>query len=157
METFPEPRFIYRITLTKYSFSLVSPGTEGRWNSKGYFMIYTAGSRALACLENLVHRNSEGLKENFKVLIIKVPSKIFIPQITEKDLPPDWYQPAGRIITRTLGNDWLRSLNSSIIKVPSAIIKGEYNFLLNPGHKDFEKFCIHRSDDFFFDNRLKQN
>ena len=65
---------VYRITLARFSTNLYASGFVARWNSEGTFVIYTAGSRSLACLENLVHRSGEGLDAGFRV-----PSAI-IPQ-----------------------------------------------------------------------------
>ena len=48
---------IYRICLAKYASELVASGNPGRWNLRGQLVIYAAGSRALACLENVVHRS----------------------------------------------------------------------------------------------------
>src|SRR5690606_10959013 len=38
--------------------------TGGRWNEKGVPLLYSSKSRALACLETLVHLNSGGLPLN---------------------------------------------------------------------------------------------
>ena len=43
---------VYRIVLEKYA-SLYASGVEGRWNSSGAKVLYTASSRELACLENV--------------------------------------------------------------------------------------------------------
>ena len=146
---------VYRITLTEYSEQLTAPGTEGRWNSRGKFVIYTAGSIALACLENLVHRNSEGLKSLFSVLSIDIPTTIKIKTIHEAELPKGWLKIHAVSITRRLGNEWLASPGSAVLKVPSAIIAGEYNYLLNPTHPQFKKITILKRQPFEFDNRLK--
>lgn len=146
---------VYRITLAKYADKLISPGTEARWNSRGYFVIYSAGSRALACLENLVHRDSEGLKNLFKVIVINIPDVINITEIQESELLINWTKMNNLFATRQVGNDWLRSLSSCVLKVPSAIIKGEFNYLINPAHADFASIRIITIEEFEFDSRLK--
>ncbi len=147
---------VYRITLAKYAQQLIAPGTEARWNSRGYFVIYTAGSRALACLENLVHRDSEGLKNLFKVIVINIPHEIKITEIPETGLLEDWTKSNNLYQTRQIGNTWLSSLASCVLKVPSAIIKGEFNFLINPSHPAFSKIRISGLEEFEFYSRLKQ-
>ena len=146
---------VYRITLEKYAHQLMAPGTEARWNSRGYFVIYSAGSRALACLENLVHRDSEGLKNLFRVIVIDIPEGIKIAEILEADLPDDWTKSNNLYKTRQLGNTWLSSLSSCVLKVPSAIIKGEFNYLINPAHSHFASIEIKVIEEFKFDSRLK--
>ena len=146
---------VYRITLAKYAQQLIAPGTEARWNSRGYFVIYTAGSRALACLENLVHRDSEGLKNLFNVIVINIPDEVEITEIFETDLPSNWTKSNNLHQTRQIGNTWLRSQISCVFKVPSAVIKGEFNFIINPVHPSFSKIKIKALEKFEFDSRLK--
>ena len=74
---------VYRICLAEYAKGLFASGARGRWNVKGSFVIYTAGSRALACLENVVHRSGEGLQSIFKVLVIHVPDDA-VPGVFEE-------------------------------------------------------------------------
>ncbi|MEJ7661660.1 MAG: hypothetical protein WKG07_19795 [Hymenobacter sp.] len=46
--------------------------------------------RALACLENVVHRSGEGLNNLFTVMRIAVPDELLVEELTLADLPPDW-------------------------------------------------------------------
>lgn len=146
---------VYRITLGKYAQELIAPGTEARWNSRGYFVIYTAGSRALACLENLVHTDCEGLKNLFKIIVIKIPDDVKITEIQETDLLENWTKSNNLHETRQIGNTWLSLYTSCVLKVPSAIIRGEFNFLINPAHVQFSKIKIKALEQFEFDSRLK--
>jgi RES domain-containing protein len=43
---------------------------------------------------------------------------------------------------------------SVVLKVPSAIVDVEHNYLINPGHQDFEDVVIHRPGRFRLDPRL---
>ena len=72
---------IYRICLAKYAGELVASGNPGRWNLRGQLVIYAACSRALACLENVVHRSGEGLNSLFKVIRIEVPDTLAIAEL----------------------------------------------------------------------------
>lgn len=120
-------------------------------------MIYTAQSRALTCLENVVHRNSKGLQKNFRVLQIFVPDDIVLQEIKVADLVPHWKKFDKMPYTQSLGDQWIREAKSAILKVPSAIVSGDSNYLLNPGHKDYRKIKLKRTEPFEFDDRIKED
>jgi RES domain-containing protein len=145
---------VYRITLSKFSDKLYSSGMPARWNSAGTFMIYSASSRALACLENLAHRRGEGLDASFKTLLIDIPDNLIIEDFPIKKLPKNWRTFKGQLHTKFAGDGWCKARNSAILKVPSAIIPEENNFLMNPNHPEFESIRITSVEDFQFDSRF---
>ena len=146
---------VYRISMAHRAASLTASGFPGRWCSKGKFVVYTAGSRALACLENVVHRSGEGLAGNFKILTIQIPDRLKMDEIFLKDLPEQWFEFQNYILTQQLGDKWLENAETSILKIPSAIIPLENNFVLNPFHRDFKNIKIKSVKDFIFDPRIK--
>lgn len=145
---------LFKICLTEYADKLVASGRAGRWNRDGEPMIYTASTMALACLENLVHRSGASLRADFSVLTIFVPPGIATTNITDKKLPLNWEKKPD--ITRNAGSKWLRKRESAILKVPSAIIHAEYNYLLNPLDPNFGEIKIIFTQPLNFDKRLKQ-
>jgi len=152
---------VYRISQTKYANSLTASGIDGRWNPLHQKMIYTAGSVALACLENLAHRSGTSLAAgNFSLAIIEVEDALKIEEVKIGDLidlNPQWHLVDNYNFTQKLGNDWLNAGSSAILKVPSAIIDLEYNYLLNPNHASFTGIKIVLVERFNFDVRLKGN
>jgi RES domain-containing protein len=147
---------VYRITLQKWASSLVASGRAARWNSNGFFVIYASGTRALACLENIVHRRSIGNDDLFSVTVIDIPSYVAIPEIDRAALPSDWRSFTSYASCQEMGNQWVRSGASAVLRIPSAIIAEENNYLLNPAHPDFRKISIVRSEGFAFDERLRK-
>ncbi|MBD2754397.1 RES family NAD+ phosphorylase [Spirosoma validum] len=147
--------FVYRITKVAYADRLVASGGAARWNERGQFVIYTAATRALACLENVVHRSGEGLLENFRVMVIEIPDELPIDAIAIDTLPTDWFDFGQYDTCQQIGGEWLRTGQSVILKVPSAIISNEYNYLLNPIHHDFSRITLHHTEPFAFDPRIK--
>ncbi len=146
---------VYRIVLKKYA-TLYASGIEGRWNSSGNKVIYTAQSRALACLENVVHRSGEGLNELFNTLIIDIPSSERIEKITLKDLPKNWQQFNKEHLCRLIGDDWYYRQDSLVLQVPSVIIPNECNYIINAQHKNFKKVKLKLIEPFIFDTRIKE-
>ncbi len=146
---------VYRICLAKYANILVASGIRGHWNYKGAFVIYTAGSRALACLENVVHRSGEGLTENFRTLVIQIPDKLKIETIPDTALPANWKDISSYPACQALANDWYTKGKTAVLKVPSAIIPEENNYILNTRHPDFCRINIKAVEEFFFDPRIK--
>jgi RES domain-containing protein len=148
---------VYRIALAVYSTKLIASGNAGRWNSKDTKVIYTAQSRALACLENIVHRNSKGLLKNFKIMEINVPDKIKIERIEESNLVSNWKEFSSMPYTQEIGDEWVRSLKSAVLQVPSVVVNGDSNYLLNPAHKDFSLIKLLNTTPFEFDERIKKS
>lgn len=148
--------YVYRITLEKYSGSLIASGNGARWNSKEVKMLYTASTRALACLENVVHRNAVGLQANFRIMVIEVPDELRIEIIGKDKLKADWYLFRNYPYTQALGDAWIFRGKTSVLGVPSAIIAEESNYLLNPAHVDFRKITLLSVQPFEFDPRIKK-
>jgi len=148
---------VYRVSLVIYSTKLLASGNAARWNSKDIKIIYTAESRALACLENIVHRNSKGLQKNFRIMEIDIPDKIKIERIKETDLVSDWKDFYKMAYTQQIGDRWIDSLKTAVLQVPSAIVSGDFNYLLNPAHKDFSSIKLLSSVPFEFEERIKKN
>lgn len=146
---------IYRICLAKYAGELVASGNPGRWNLRGQFVIYAAGSRALACLENVVHRSGEGLNSLFQVLRIAVPDELAVEELTLGQLPADWQLPSAYARCQPLGADWYRRQQAAVLRVPSSIVAHEHNYVLNTRHPDFGRIRIVAREDFVFDSRIK--
>lgn len=146
---------VFRIALAKYANSLISSGRAARWNPNETDMIYTACSRSLACLENVVHRNQIGLNQAFKVMTIEIPDDISIISLDVRKLPANWTEFQSMPSTQALGSDWINTNKSAVLKVPSAIINAEYNYLLNPLHVDFKSIKLLKSETFIFDRRIK--
>jgi RES domain-containing protein len=55
---------------------------------------------------------------------------------------------------QSIGDEFLNSKKSLVLKVPSAIIELENNFIINPAHPDMKKIKILSCENFIFDKRL---
>lgn len=144
----------YRITLTKWAGHLTASGRAARWNSNGHFMLYTASTRALACLENMVHRRSIGADDLFRVTLIEIPDDLKVEKIDKEKLPDNWQEYINYASCQALGDAWLKENETAVLQVPSAIITEEYNYLINPQHPDFARIKVHFTEKFTFDERL---
>ncbi|MBC7890524.1 MAG: RES family NAD+ phosphorylase [Ferruginibacter sp.] len=145
---------VYRITTDQWSKSLTASGYAARWSAKGYFVIYTAESRSLAWLENLVHRSGEGNNNLYKVMLIDIPDTIPIENTDAFCLKKDWHTTDNYGYCQSIGSKWLNELKSAVLKVPSIVIKKEHNYLINPHHPDFKKITLTGNEDFDFDRRF---
>ena len=125
----------------------------GRWNSIGTRLVYTSDSLALAAIEILTGGISIGLLERY----VKIPVDFdgsLVETLAIAGIPKEWskYPPSNK--TQIIGDDWVRGSKSVLLKVPSVVIKEEFNYLMNPAHPDFKKLLIGKPDDFSFDKRL---
>ena len=125
----------------------------GRWNSRGYRAVYLADSLALATLEVMVHGVSYATLQNYVCIVATIPKKI-IQEVDLKSLPGNWREDLPLAEVRALGDRWLNEQKSAALKVPSAVIPVEFNYVLNPRHKDFRKIEIAEPLSLAFDKRL---
>jgi len=145
---------IYRISAIKYAKSLQSSGVAARWNKKGQHVIYASETRSLACLENIVHRSAPELNGLYKVLIIDLPDDRKIEELTASQLPNGWNRPGNYRVCQETGSSWFTTGRTAILKVPSALIPQECNFVINTTHPDFNRIILEGTEDFLFDPRI---
>ncbi|MEO7964748.1 MAG: RES family NAD+ phosphorylase [Gemmatimonadaceae bacterium] len=148
---------LWRLTKTKYSSSAFDgEGARvygGRWNSPGTRMAYASGSPALAVLEVLVHLEKSGVLPSYSLIRARIPDTL-IQELSTTDLPSSWNTSPVPPEVQAIGDQWVRSHESVILRVPSVVIGAESNFLINPAHPDFRHFAIEHVEAFSFDARL---
>ena len=76
-------------------------------------------------------------------------------EIKIASLPTNWRKIAAYSDLQKIGSEWYKSKSSLILKVPSAIIPNESNYIVNIEHPDFAK-NVHlvRTEEYFWDDRL---
>jgi RES domain-containing protein len=147
---------VFRLTTAKYVNDLSGTGVRlhgGRWNQKGDPVLYTAGSRALALVEVLVHLTNAFLPLNYQLITTYIPDDSIIG-LPSKLLPSDWKSFEPNESTKKIAAKWLAKNEYLALKVPSVVVEGEFNYLVNPLHADFPKIKILKTEAFSFDDRL---
>lgn len=124
----------------------------GRWNSRRIPAVYASGSKALAALEILVHLNPP-VHFSYVAFRIEIPDDQ-LETLSFADLPRVWQAEPPPPATKHLGYRWIRSGRSVAWQVPSVIVSGEFNYVLNPAHPAFKELRISDPVPFALDPRL---
>ena len=125
----------------------------GRWNSVGRAAVYLGESLALAGMELLVHLKAERVLETYRKMPVLIPQRL-VMHVGEDQLPPDWAQPSLYPVTQEIGDGWIDHARSAVLQAPSAVIRGETNFIVNPQHADFSAIRTGPISSFRYDPRL---
>ncbi len=148
---------IFRLSREKYAKKLSDIGASlfgGRWNLKGVEMIYTAKSRALVMVEGLVHLSLATLPKDYMMVEIEIPNSINIAELDILDLPEKWNGfPPMKALER-LVDSFIYDGDYCVIKMPSAVVKGDFNYLINPRHPSFKEIKINSITQFPLDQRI---
>lgn len=147
---------VYNIRKEKYAGELLASGVANRWNKNDEFVIYTGSSRALSALELVVHRSSISINNSYKLLVIELKAEgKDIAEVQLSDLPMNWQSVKSYPALQQIGSDWYQKQRSLVLKVPSAIVSKEFNYLINTKHPDFvKKVSIKEVENFLWDERL---
>ena len=146
---------LYRITNARYADDLSGNGARlygGRWNSEGRAMVYLAASRSLAILESLAHLSPTNIPGDYVMLTVDAPDDFF--EIDIKLLPNNWSIYPEPNILKQIGNSFLQKNEYLLLKVPSAIVPQEFNYLMNPTHQKAGSVKIINKTPFIFDERI---
>ncbi|MEM9674362.1 MAG: RES family NAD+ phosphorylase [Bacteroidota bacterium] len=148
---------VFRLSKSKYSHDLSGRGAEkagGRWNSKGTALLYTSESRALCTTEVAVHTPLGIVPTEYDLVTLEIPDTVSIYQVEMTDLPTNWkafpYHPA----TQRIGDGFVNEGQSLVLQVPSAVVQGDFNYLLNPDHPEMAQVKRVSIEPFDFDERL---
>src|ERR1700712_576683 len=126
---------IYRLCRKIYANDFSGRGAEingGRWNGKGIAALYTSSSRALCAIEILVHVPVGIIPKDYYLISIEFPDNSPIKAIDAKNLPDNWNSNPISSSTQRIGNTFFSEQKELVLKVPSSIIKDEWNYIINP-------------------------
>lgn len=126
----------------------------GRWSPRGLAAVYCSESRSLAMLEVLAHvddpirlsgRSWVYLSATFAEADLEKPARV----------PNSWRDYPYGPETQAFGAQWVTESRSLALRLPSALVPGEFNYLLNPAHPAFAKLTLGKPEPVPFDARLK--
>lgn len=130
---------------------------SGRWTPRGRPVVYTSASIALAVLEYTVNYRRRGWVPATVLGRATIPAKVRIETVSIDDLPADWFAADPPPQLQKIGGEWLERAETAVLKVPSAIVIEEWNYLLNPLHAAFGKVGFDAPQPFDFDQRLTRS
>lgn len=151
---------VWRICLPEFAdTAFTGIGAEkfgGRFNSPGYAIVYTSGSLSLALLEMLVQANA--VKRLMRQVCIPAEIDDNHLKIYEKEeLTTAWNAIPYSHVSQRIGDQWLKSQESLVLRIPSVVVPQEHNFLINPRHPDFQSVIVKEPFPVPFDYRLQNH
>jgi RES domain-containing protein len=149
---------VYRLTKLRYQNQIFSGlgglYADGRWTFRGHPVIYTSASISLAVLEYTLNYRRRGWVPASVLGRAVIPDEMRIEVVTLADLPLNWSAADSPPQLREIGQRWLDAGAAAVLKVPSAVVVEEWNYVLNPQHLDFRKLILEEPKRFEFDRRL---
>lgn len=146
---------VFRICNPQFSEDISGTGAKlygGRWNSKGIAMLYASEHISLSVLEMLVHNHFTDFATDLNLIHLAFADTLSVKEVKNSKLKTDWINDFD--YTRFMGDQFIKAGTHAILKVPSAVIKEEHNFIINPSHSDFKKIKITQTVSFSTDKRL---
>ena len=143
---------VYRIERQKYLLEVLSGrgaalSYGNRWNSINTHMVYTSRSRSLAMLEVLTRVDLfSDLPDDRLIVTIDIQDAVTIGKLDVQTLPATWNSYPPSKLTQSIGDDFIRNAAYPILQVPSSLVKGEFNFLINPFHPAIAQITVVESE-----------
>ncbi len=82
-------------------------------------------------------------------------SEHLVKQIRLDELQDNWRTMAAYPALQEIGSIWYERKETLILRVPSAVIVQEYNYIFNMEHPDFaNEVRLAQVEDYFWDDRL---
>ncbi len=153
---------VYRTVKAKYlNEPLAMEGARlfgGRWNPKGYPLLYTTSSPSLALIESLVHQPTVRYEKlpSLYLCTIQIPDEEEgnrIKTYSPAELPPYWNVESYEQ-TQWILRDWLNKPETVAVSVPSVAVPMSVNYLLHPFHPRFREVGVVKTEPFPIERRL---
>jgi len=151
---------VYRIEKARYA-AAAFHGTggllvSGRWHRRGTPVAYASEHVAVAAMEKLAWLGSyeEAAASAFVVVSLRLDSTRHLHRLPPAELPDDWDRFPHPASTQVIGAEWLAAGETPVMAVPSVVVPGASNFLINPIHPAFRELEIGEPMPYRWDRRL---
>jgi len=138
---FKEAIQAYRVAQKKYIMDKSGEGAQisgGRWTPPGCAVLHFSESISLCVLEASVPLPTKYIKKGLSQIEITLPKGLKYESVELKALKKGWKGFENYQYCREFGTKWYKEKKASVLRVPSAIVETEYNYILNPSHKDYK-------------------
>lgn len=126
---------------------------KSRWASKGQLVSYAADHLAMATLEKLAGvKRADLLTEMVYAKAEIDPTHVEI--LSEDQWPEDWKALPSSDATRAVGDAWIESGRSLLLRVPSVVLPDSYNYVINAAHPAAGELQVIRVAPLLLDNRV---
>ena len=149
----------WRIVKTKHAAGAFSgEGARlygGRWTSRGRRAVYASATVALATLEIVVQLETASPLRAYTLFRVTIPVDL-VTTLDVHRLPKDWRTYPAPAMLQALGDAWLDEGRTPALRVPSAIVPSEFNYVLAPEHPDFRRITVGPGRKYDVDQRLRR-
>ncbi|GAB4299575.1 MAG: RES family NAD+ phosphorylase [Ignavibacteriaceae bacterium] len=149
--------FVYRICKKIYNPADSSGATRipGRWHNLGQKVLYFSSSLALCVLELRANSVSfSTIRNEFHYTRTEIDSNIFsVFEVPDSFYTKNWT--LNNNLTREFGGEWYRKNSTLFLKVRSAVLPTDYNYILNAAHPDFRKIIFPKPLNIPLDTRVQ--
>ena len=126
----------------------------GRWSSLGTRLGYASEHQSLAMLEYFVHLEANDSPPDLVLASADVGDDVLLQRIETSKLPSNWRETPSPAELARFGDEFVERGKYCVLIVPSAIVPGEDNWLINPQHTEFRKIAIRENEPLNYDSRL---
>jgi len=151
---------VFRLVRAAYADGISGKGAAikgARWNSQGIEMIYTAENRSLAMAEVAVHFSLGTLPSDYRMMTIYIPNDLKFKNLSFSQLHERWNDFPPHPFTKKLGDQFVLENQYAVLRVPSVVVQGDFNLLINPHHTDIDRLRVVEIVPFPFDRRIFQD
>jgi RES domain-containing protein len=152
VEASTAPLRVHRVIEAKEASQPFAPSANGgRWSPPGRACVYASLTPAGALLEYLAH--GDGCPpEGLLLATAELPAGTTLAECNE---PSTWRDLPYRPEVQQVGAAWLGSGRSLALRVPSALVDGEVNVLLDPDHPGYAAMRVQSLARLRMDPRLR--
>jgi RES domain-containing protein len=127
----------------------------GRWNGRGTRVVYLSESLAGATLEWFAYALNARPGREYVYFEVSASSEQVL-ELENQSLPEDWNTYPHPVSTQAIGDGWVQSDASTLLRVPSVLVPESFNVLFNPQHPQAAKLTWGEPRALWFDGRLQQ-
>ena len=105
-------------------------------------------------LEYLAHLQPDRLPSDLVVATARIPASVPSRFVKVDELPAQWRRTPAPLELAAIGDRFVEEGKAAALIVPSVLVPGERNWLLNPQHRSFSRIRIGSIEPLDYDTRL---